>query len=174
MLKRFARDRRGVAALEFALCAPVMILLYCGVAELTLGLMAERRASHAASIVADLVAQESSTTATEMTDIFNVGNAILRPFPSTALKMRISAITADNNGIAKVVWSQGKGQSGRSVGTISGFPSNLLAANESIIMAEVSYSYDSPLHQVLRTPLNYSETFYLKPRKSAAVACSSC
>lgn len=171
---RLGGDQRGVAAVEFALCAPLLILFYFGVAELTEAIIAEHRASHAASVVADLVAQESTTTSAEVTDIFNVGVALLQPAPVDTLKMRVSAITADSTAKPKVVWSRGYGQSGRSTGLISGFPANLLAANESVIMAEVSYSYVSPLKQVLKTPLAYSETFYLKPRRSPAVTCSSC
>ena len=41
--RRFLGDRRGVSAIEFAFIAPVMILMYFGVAELTQGMMAERR-----------------------------------------------------------------------------------------------------------------------------------
>ena len=40
-LARFGRDQRGLAAVEFALLAPIMILLYCGLGELTLAMMAE-------------------------------------------------------------------------------------------------------------------------------------
>ena len=35
-LKTMRRDERGVAAIEFALIAPVAILVYCGFAELTM------------------------------------------------------------------------------------------------------------------------------------------
>ena len=174
MLRRFSRDRRGIAAVEFAICAPVMILLYYGVAELTLGMMAERRASHAASVVADLVAQTSSTSSAEVTDMFNVGAAILAPFPSAPLKLRVSAVTADANGVAQVVWSRGYGQGGLGTGPVASFPAGLLAANESIIMTEMKYTYDSPLHEALPNALNFAETFYLKPRKSSSVACSNC
>ena len=44
-LPRFFRDRRGVAAVEFAFVAPVLILIYMGLAEVTMALMAERRGS---------------------------------------------------------------------------------------------------------------------------------
>ncbi|MCC7266817.1 MAG: pilus assembly protein, partial [Caulobacteraceae bacterium] len=43
MLKNLFKDIRGVSAIEFAFVAPVMILFYLGMAELTMGLMAERR-----------------------------------------------------------------------------------------------------------------------------------
>ena len=39
----FLRDKRAVAAVEFALILPFMLLLYLGTAELTYGLMANRK-----------------------------------------------------------------------------------------------------------------------------------
>ncbi len=57
LLKRLLQDRRGVSAIEFALIAPVMITIYFGLIEFSQGYMAERRAGHVASMVADLVAQ---------------------------------------------------------------------------------------------------------------------
>jgi Flp pilus assembly protein TadG len=173
MLSRLRRDQSGLAGVEFALIAPLMILLYYGMVELTLGMMAERRASHAASVVADLVSQTASTTGAEMDDIFSVGAAILRPFPATSLKMRIASVTRTNS-VNKVVWSRGYGQSGRGVGTTASLPANLLADNESIILAEVTYTYDSPVHQVLPIAKVFNDTFYLRPRKSSEVACPSC
>ena len=56
-LARFRSDRRGVAAVEFALVAPVLIAAYLGMAELTLGLMTARQTSHLAATVGDLAAQ---------------------------------------------------------------------------------------------------------------------
>src|SRR5471032_2729651 len=108
-LKRAGRDQRGAAAVEFALIAPVAILLYCGFAELTMAMMAERRAAHSASVVADLVAQSTQVSTAEMTDIFNIGNAIMNPFATAPLKLRVTSVTADVNGVPRVTWSQGHG-----------------------------------------------------------------
>jgi Flp pilus assembly protein TadG len=170
MLKRLRKDERGVAAMEFALIAPFMFLLYFGLAELTLGMMAGRRAGHAASVVGDLVTQTGSVNATEMTDIFSVGNAILKPFPTTPLKMRITSVKADTNGVPRVVWSRGQNLTALGAGAaISPFPANMLAVGDSVIMAEVQYTYDSPIHQVLPSSLAFSNKYYLKPRKSPEV-----
>ena len=171
MLKRFSGDPRGVAAVEFALIAPVMILLYCGMAELTMAMMAERQAAHSASVVGDLVAQSTRVSGSQMTDMFNVGVAILKPFPAATLRMRVSSVKADANGVPRVVWSQGYGLGALAAnGTPSGFPANLLAAGDSVIQADVSYTYTSPIQQVIPNPITYADSFYLKPRRSPEVA----
>lgn len=170
MLRRLRSDQRGVAAMEFALIAPVAIVMYCGFAELTMAMMANRRVAHAVSVVGDLVAQTPSVSSSELTDIFNVGNAIMSPFTATPLKMRITSVVADAKGVPKVSWSQGDGMTAMTTGTqVGGFPSNLLAPGDSVIQADVSYAYTSPLHMTLPSAITFSNTFYLKPRQSASV-----
>ena len=171
MLKRFRKDTRGVAAMEFALIAPAMLAMYFGLAELTLGMMAERRASHATAVIADLVAQSTQVNAAEVSDILAVGGAILKPLPAAPLKMRISSVKADNAGSPKVVWSRGNGLTALSAGaTPTGFPAGLLAAGDSVIMAETTYTYTSPLQQVMPDPVTFNRKFYLRPRKSPEVS----
>lgn len=170
MLKRLFRDKRGVSAVEFALVAPIMILLYFGLAELTMAMMAERRASHTASAIADLVAQTPQINQTEMDAIFMIGDAILKPFPTTTLKMRVTSVRADANSVPRVTWSKGKGMGALNAGdAVTGFPANLLTANESLIMAESSYSFNSPLKKVMPNAITFGQKFYLKPRKSSEV-----
>jgi Flp pilus assembly protein TadG len=169
-LRRAGSDQRGSAAVEFALIAPVAILLYCGFAELTMAMMAERRAAHAASVVADLVAQSTQVTGAQMTDIFNISNAILNPFPTAPLRLRVTSVTADVNGIPRVTWSQGHGMGALTNGTqVAGFPANLLVAGDSVIQADVQYAYTSPLRMTLPNALTFNDTFYLKPRRSPSV-----
>ena len=52
-IRGFWRDPRGVSAVEFALIAPLLILMYCGMAELSLAMMAQRRLSNIASAIGD-------------------------------------------------------------------------------------------------------------------------
>jgi Flp pilus assembly protein TadG len=174
-LKRIRSDERGVAAVEFALIAPIMILLYCGLAELTIAMMAERRAAHSASVVADLVAQQTNGVSTaDLTDIFTVGNSIMYPFPTGPLKMRLTSVVADNSAVPKMSWSLGSGMTKMAAGTVAGFPPNLLAAGDSVIQADVQYTFTSPLKYVMHNDVTFSDTYYLKPRSGTAVVCSNC
>jgi len=176
VLKPFFRDRRGSAAVEFAFIAPVMILMYCGLAELTQGMMASRRTAHVATTIGDLTAQQVQITPATITDIFTIGNAILAPFPTGTLNMRLTSVRADSTGSPKVVWSRGYGSmAALSVGgTVSGVPAGLIGPNESTIQAEVSYTYVSSIRDALPNPIVLTHKSFLKPRKGTEVLCSTC
>jgi Flp pilus assembly protein TadG len=173
MLNHFFRDRRGAAAVEFAFVAPLMILLYYGIAELSQGMMADRRTGHVASIVGDLVAQDTQVNQTEIDDVFNVGRAMIAPFPTGPLSMRITSVKADAGGTPKVVWSKSSGSMSALSGTVTGVPTGLLAPNESVIMAEATYVYTSAIQKALPAPITLSQKYYLKPRKGAEVLWST-
>lgn len=168
----FVRDRRGVSALEFALIAPIMIMTYFGLAELADGMMAQRRVSHATSAVGDLVAQTDSLDNAGRDDIFAAATAIVAPFPTAPLKLRITSISGNADGQPRVDWSDGSGMSPYGhCATVPGLPAGLItAAGENVIMAEATYVYTSPVSKILPNGLNFSEKFYLRPRKSSKVA----
>lgn len=174
LFRRGLRDDRGSAAVEFAFVAPLMILLYYGLSETTIGMICDRRASHVASTVGDLIAQDTQVTTSEMTDVFNVGKAIIAPFPTTTLSMRVTSVKADSAGTPKVVWSKTSGSAYSALsGTVSGVPDGLLAAGETAILSEVTYSYTSPLAKTLPTPVTFTQKYYLKPRKTNEITWST-
>jgi Flp pilus assembly protein TadG len=174
MLKRLFRDRKGSAAVEFALIAPLMILFYVGMAELTQAMLANRRAAHVAAAVGDLVAQAPQINTAQMNDIFYVGNAIIAPFPSAKLGIRVTSVRADASGTPSVVWSMTQGPLTALSGRVSGLPAGFLAANESVIMSETTYNYTPEMGtMVLKSGLNFSEKLYLRPRKTTEVVWST-
>jgi Flp pilus assembly protein TadG len=174
-LDDFARDSSGVAAVEFALLLPILALLYFGVVELTQGVMTEQRAAHVAATVGDLVSQSSSVTSDQVADIFNVGDTVMYPYPTATLKMRVSSLSADAKGAVKVVWSKGSGLTKLAAGSsVSGLPTNVIAPNESVVMAESQYTYTPVFGNVMPSPVVFSQKYYLHPRVSTAVACADC
>ncbi len=169
LLKRLGRDRRGVSAVEFALIAPAMIAFYFGLAEITQALLAERRAGHAASAIGDLVAQSSTITNTEVTDIFQIATTIMQPYPTNTLKMRVTSVKANSAGVTTVAWSNGSGMTPYSAGAALSVPEGVIAADQSVIVSEVSYDYDSPVNFFMANAVTFNRKFYLRPRKSDEV-----
>ena len=122
-LRRFRRARRGVAAVEFALLAPVLILLYVGAGEMSQAVMTSRKIEALSRTLADLVSQQptssqtsstpapaNATSQTNIQSILNASVALMSPADLTPLKMTISAVDIVNNGVGlccefKVRWS---------------------------------------------------------------------
>ena len=174
LMSRFAKDCRGVAAVEFALIAPVMVLLYCGLVELSQAIIADSRTSHIASAVGDLVAQTSAVTASDVDDIFAIGSTFMAPFPTSTLKMRVTSVTANASGTPMVDWSRGyNGFVALGAGSTVALPMTLTAGS-SVVMSESQYQYTSVIKYVLPNALTYNEKFYLTPRQSTQVTCTGC
>lgn len=194
-LRRFRRDGRGLAAVEFALILPVMITLFFGIVELSLALAARADVVSMTSIAADLVAQESSVTPTGMTNVFAAASAVLYPYATAPLTVTIYSIVDDGHqGKAGMVrWSctrtgDGTATNGPNTPPAGSNGGELIAtANPdshgnpqygspgSVILAQVSYNYTSPTTQVITGPIAMGSSFYSKPRRVAEIpAPTSC
>ncbi len=173
LFRRLGRDERGVSAVEFALLAPVLIAFYMGLSEFCQGYMAQKRMGHVASMVADLVAQKDTVTTADLTDVFSIGGLIMKPFPTTTLKQRVTSVTRTGTQ-AKVDWSRGDGLTARPKDEIVTLPADLLEDGQSIIMAEATYDYESPADYLMPGLTRFSHTYYLRPRTSDKTVCTGC
>lgn len=174
-LAGFWRDKAGASAVEFALIAPVLIVMYCGLAELTQAMMAQRRVSNIASSIGDLVAQNPQLTDARRTDIFTIGAFIMAPFPAAPLRMCLMSVTSDATGKDTVAWREpyNNHPDCPAKGTVlasSLVPAAVLPPSQSVIVAKTSYAYTSPLAFMLPSAINFSRTYYLRPRKSETVS----
>ncbi|MGJ3231050.1 MAG: TadE/TadG family type IV pilus assembly protein [Oceanicaulis sp.] len=166
LLPHFIRDRKGVSALEFALVAPVMVLMYLGSAELTQALTVDRKVTGAANAVADLVAQDDFVTDDELDDIRAAAAAILAPQPAERLTLRITSVRMDADGEIFVDWSESETLPPLTDDTLPPLPAGLLSPMGSIVMAEARYPYESPFQKTIDGTITLSDTAYLRPRRS--------
>lgn len=120
---RFLRETRGIAATEFALLLPIMVLLYAGAGELSQAAMTNRKVELLSRTLADVTSrqptfpQAASTpvppgamTSDTLASIFNASLAIMAPAPSNSLQMTVSAVDIVNGSdgnccVFKVRWS---------------------------------------------------------------------
>ena len=163
------RDRRGVAALEFAMIAPVMILMFFGISELGQGLLAERRVSHATSSLGDLAAQLQNIAQSDADDMFAASTDIMAPLTTTPLKLRVSSVTGNSKGLPKIDWSYASGLTKYAdCATPPTLPAGLVTApGETVILSEAQYQFTSPVGYVLPNGISFNRSSYLRPRYGA-------
>jgi Flp pilus assembly protein TadG len=166
-LGRFARDKRGVSAVEFALLAPLMVGLYLGGVEISEGISVDRKVTMAAGALADLSAQTTTIATSDMTNIMDATTRILEPYSTSTLKVTVSCINIDSSAVAKVKWSASRGGTARSAGSTISLPSALAVKNTQLLFSEVAYTYKPTIGYVITGTLNLADTMYMSPRISA-------
>lgn len=187
-VRRFRRAETGLAAIEFAFVAPVMLLSLLGAVEVSNAMLSDRKATQVASTLADLVSQDNNVTNAEMSAIFDAGEAVLFPVTSNDVGMRVSSIVADGQGRTTVAWSSARGMSARGTGTSITVPAGMVAAGGSVVFAEISFShdstfgnafeglesmFDSSIDESMKSGWTMSDRFYLRPRRSLTVTRSA-
>src|SRR5215217_2949563 len=97
----------GVAAVEFALILPIMLLVYVGSVEASALITMDRRVQSVAGAVGDLVARsDGSIPAATLTDYFRAAGAIMTPYPPAALRQVVTQVNVAANGTTTVAWSR--------------------------------------------------------------------
>src|SRR5260370_2301338 len=84
----FRRDRSGLAALEFAIIAPVMLVMFLGTVEFSSGIAVNRKVTLIARTLSDLTSRASVQAVTDpsLQNIFTPRLFILRTYSPTPLK----------------------------------------------------------------------------------------
>lgn len=167
--RRFTSARKGVSAVEFALIAPVLVIILLGSAEVSFMMQTDRKVTQAANALGDLVAQDTEINTGEMNDIFEAARAVLEPNPTASAKMRVTSVVDVGGGVFKVDWSRGKNMSPHAAGATLAIPAGLIPPNGSIIMSEMEYNYVSMFGQVAPGTTVLQDTFYLRPRRANKV-----
>jgi Flp pilus assembly protein TadG len=169
-LARFAHDRRGVSAVEFAMLLPLMITLYLGSVEISQGVGIDRKVTMVSRTVADLASQVSTIASTDMSNILNASSSVVAPYDATKLKVTVSAVTIDSGAVAKIAWSCTLNGTKRAVGSTVTLPAALNVASTTLIWSEVSYAYTPVIGYVVTGTLNLADQIYMRPRVSDTVS----
>jgi len=113
-VRKFSTDADAVAATEFAIVVPFMLLLYVGGIELADGMAINVKVSATAHSVADMVTQNTSLSTASMQNILTGATAIMAPYPVNGgqFLVTVSEISSDANGNLTLQWSQSYNGSG--------------------------------------------------------------
>ncbi len=164
-LRRFVRAESGVAALEFALLAPVMVTLLLGTVEVINAFNTNTRAQNAASSIADVAARDDAITDEEVTGLWSAVDLLLYPDDGNNMSIRISAVLINADGEANVVWSEGhNGMTPLDADAPMALPDEMLRPDTSVIVAETRYHYTPPLGFLFDHALDFAHTSYRRSR----------
>lgn len=181
-LVRFLADRKGASAIEFAFLAPVLISIYVSSFEITEGYNAAGKVLKAAGTVADVVSRQPSIDKAFLSEMVDTAEAVIAPHSADGLKLKITGVTIDSAGNAKVLWSWDQdGGTPYTKGSAVTVPDDMRTASSFLVHAEVSVphtlllflSSGTGLARDTRT-ITLSRDFFYRQRLSDDIACSDC
>ena len=190
--RKFSTDANAVAATEFAIVVPFMLVLLIGGVELGDGMAINVKVSATAHSVADMATQNTSLSTASMQNILTGATAIIAPYPvnNSQLLVTVSEISSDANGNLTLQWSQsyngaafGPGRPSVNSSTnppysaltlptsLNGTAGNANNANNqndqvSFVVSEVSYAYAPNLGYTISGTVNLADSYWLFPRCS--------
>ena len=171
---RFARNEDGIAAIEFAFIAPIMLFMYFGMAEVATAISVDRQVSHSANVAGDLATQSETVSAAEMTEIMTATMLVMgipsHRQDSVTIEIASYSRAADDSIIenGKAVL---KGANGIDfpIFDAANLDTRILSSSSGVVVARVNYLYEPLKLRYLPSDFNLAEVFMLKPRKSANV-----
>jgi Flp pilus assembly protein TadG len=169
--RSFKRAESGVAAVEFALILPIMLMLYVGMVEGSALISMDRKVQTVSGAVGDLVARSNGTISIGTLDNYvKIASGIMTPYPTSDLVQIVTQVHVDTAGKATVDWSQRYvGQVRQSTGAhtkgaVYPLPAQVvaIAKGEYVIVTESGLAY-TPLYGIIfDSAVNlYRENFFM-------------
>lgn len=186
LLTRFARNKRGFSAVEFAFIAPLMLTFIFGTIEISSAVAVDRKVTLAARTISDLVSQGPQVKNADLKNYFGLGAVIIAPYTvtPTTLTQTISAVNIDAQKKATVAWSYTGSvtngvatvSTGNAPGTVvtTAIPADLLVPNTQLIWSQVTYTY-LPIasYNITATSIPLTDQCFTRPRQSDTVTYSA-
>jgi len=183
LYRRFIASTRGVAAIEFAMIMPVLLILFLSsfdAANAIAVYMKVRSATYTLAAVTNQYGTGTNAISTaDMTAITGATGAVLAPYSSTPTVVTISQIVATSNTQATVSWSDSVNGTPLATGATYTLPANF-AKNTCggnypcyFVLASVSYTFTPEFGAFLTGPINLADSLYATPRISACIQYNS-
>jgi len=185
-------DHRGVAALEFALMAPLLLSMYFVTMEVAQAIETNKKIGRVSSMVADLVTQQQqSITKSELEAIMSIGESTIQPYDRSKPSIIVTGIeiTDESTPQIKVAWSRqlvnGSFGVAAAKGTTATVPTALNVKGSFLVRVETELGYtpvitwaaDSKKTLGLTAAFDgiaMRETYHLRPRMSQSIDCADC
>jgi len=144
LFSAWRHNRDGIAATEFAILMPVLVILFFGVVEASNAMMVNRKVAISANTLADLAAQSEQLYLSDLDDLFEGVTTIIEPNDTTSMKLNLISVTLDSEGDPIVHWSRSSDggepySAGAYYTTLK--DDDVLSAKGSLIVVEMSYTY---------------------------------
>lgn len=167
---RFATDARGVAAVEFVLLLPIMLVLGFGLAEVYVEHATEDQFLRYVHQAGDILAREPALTTSSITAIRDAANEMVKGFDANrTIAIQVSSIGFKADGTPVLLWNRTNG--GAFTAPDPTDVTDMGLPTDTVIRFEARMNYASPFNYVWQqTARQLSSVAYFRPRETRAIS----
>jgi Flp pilus assembly protein TadG len=181
-IQRFAQERSGASAIEFAFLAPILIAIYISSFEITAGYSVSQKTLKAAGSIADIVTRQDAVTKAFLSEMIDAAESTIAPSPALGLTLKITGVTIDSTGNAKVLWSWNEsGGTPYTKGSVVTVPADMKQPSSFLVRSELSVQHTMLLFfggptslEPSSRSITISREFFYRQRLGSDVPCSDC
>lgn len=163
------RDRRGIAAVEFALLAPALIVVYLAGFEIMEASTVYRKLTDTTVQLANVTAQYTTMGSPDVGNVLGASAQIMTPYPTTNLSIVLSEVTTNAAGAGQVTWSQTYQGTALAAGTSVTMPAGFRTPNTSYVLVQTTYAYQPVIGGAFIKPIKMTNQLFMLPRSSASI-----
>ncbi len=191
--RHMLRDISGAGAVEFALIAPILLILFLAGSELGVALTIDRKVKAAAGAAADLASQSTKLEDADFPKLMGIVRGSIAPYSVAPLSMRLTQIRITGKGQGTVDWScASNGYAKLTKGTPVTIPSEFSVVAQNllekllgtvgvtqsqpaiyIVRGEAKYAFQPVTGEIFADTFTLSGTSFVQPRYSDSVASNS-
>jgi Flp pilus assembly protein TadG len=172
-LRGLAADRSGVAAVEFALLVPVVIVVYLGGFEVMEAATVSRKLTDTTVQIANVTSQYTSMNSIDVGNVLGASSQIMTPYATNNLSIVLSQVTVQDSGVGLVVCSQGyQGGVALTSGTTVTMPAGFQTKDASYILVQTTYAYQPVIGGAFIQPITMTNQIFMLPRSVSTITCS--
>lgn len=176
-VRRLRHSADGVAAVEFGLIAPIMLLMLIGTIEISRAITIDRRFGMVTSMVADLVTREKTMTDDNLEKIYDIVSFVMGQYDNGSLKISVIPIKADPTDAGNTVVYADQANRPSYPTPASGVENpakcapysltdDLISAGSSVIVVKTSYDFSPIVLGYVIGQATWTDTATLSPRNS--------
>jgi Flp pilus assembly protein TadG len=171
--RRLARETRGTSTVELAFAAPILVAIALGGVEITRFVLLNQKIERTSATMADLVSQSETLTEQNMNQLFEATTSVMTPFEMNSGGTVIVSSVSNTGSGAEIDWQRAYGVAGNTSqigmpGAGAQLPAGfVLAENDSVIVAEVIYSFAPMFTANLIDPVDLYNLAVFRPRFGA-------
>lgn len=174
---KFGRDERGIAAIEFALIVPILLVMLAGAVDYGQAFEANRKLNQISYKVADVISQSREWDTGQVDNILAGAQTMILPLGTDGLGIVLTVVDVDSAGTESVSWSRSVGATAHTAGNPSPvtIPVEMKENDVQLVIVETSYVLVTPFASLIekitgRASYAFSEHYILYPRQGDTIS----